>query len=554
MPKNLGTLITSTIRPLSQNSGIATVLGNEIKGGYHVVSTLSDRNLISVDRRTFGMLVYVTTSDEFYQLKTINSTSVSDNLNWSLVNLGGSIGASEWLNSVISRSSVPPMSPNTGDRYLVVSGTGVWTGFDDIIVEWNGTSWQSILPTEGVTIRVDDEIESLYSYVGDDFNLGYWKRLDFSEFQVKYEITSSESVDIATYSQYLVYGDLQLDGQIENWGQLVVINGGVTGSGTLSGGGSLIQPEFLTEVYGATGLQISASGSYDRIVSLDIVSGTGISLNSIGNQVEISLLSSTFSEGYPQYIIESSDYVSVPDNRLYFIYGDLTVGGTLDIGTYGKVVVVNGSLITTTGSVINNLGNLEIYNIPSGVTGPTGPSGVTGPTGPSGVSATQSYITMVPDFAKIIDYAAGSIGTYSEFISPVVFTYSVILLNSNDLLVGTASIGSVTASVYNGLALIDETGLNLNFQDPRAISFMVREGSLPVDDIDNYYRIDLNSTSDNFSYEFYEMATHSTYRYAHYFKISGIEGEVGGAIELGFDGVTVDLVFSTNFLFTPNVP
>jgi hypothetical protein len=146
MPKNLGTLITSTIRPLSQNSGIATVLGNEIKGGYHVVSNLSDRNLITIDRRVFGMLVYVVSSDEFYQLKTINSTSLSDNLNWSLVNIGGVLGTSEWLNSVISRQSVPPGSPNVGERYLVVSGTGIWTGFDDIIVEWSGSAWQSFLP------------------------------------------------------------------------------------------------------------------------------------------------------------------------------------------------------------------------------------------------------------------------------------------------------------------------------------------------------------------------------------------------------------------------
>lgn len=363
MPKNLGTLITSTIRPLSQNSGIATVLGNEIKGGYHVVGNLSDRNLITIDRRVFGMLVYVISSDEFYQLKTINSSSLSDNLNWSLVNIGGVLSSSEWLDSVNSRQSVPPGTPSVGERYLVVSGTGVWTGFDDIIVEWSGSAWQAFLPVEGVTIRVDDEVNSLYSYVGGDYNFGYWKKLNFSEFVVKYEVTSSEVIDIATYSQYLVYGDLQLDGQIENWGQLVIINGGVTGSGTVSGGGSLIQPEFLTEVYGATGLQISASGSYDRIVSLDIVSGTGISLNSIGNQLEISMVVGTNSEGYPQYVIGVGETIVVPDYKEYFIYGDLTVQGTLDIGTYGKVVVANGSFIAASGSVVNNMGNVEVYDL-----------------------------------------------------------------------------------------------------------------------------------------------------------------------------------------------
>lgn len=175
------------------------------------------------------------------------------------------------------------------------------------------------------------------------------------------------------------------------------------------------------------------------------------------------------------------------------------------------------------------------------------------PIGSSSSTATQSYIFMIPDVGKLIDYAAGSIGTYSEFTYPVVSTFSTIL-NLNNFSMGTASIGSITVSVYNGLLLIDETGSNLNFQDPRAVSFDIREGSILVDDITDFYRIDLDSTEQYFSYEYYEMATHSTYQYAHYFKIGGINGEVGGAIELSFDGSTVDLSFGTSTLFTPNVP
>ena len=73
MSKNKGTLVSSTIRPLSTNSSMATAVANEILGGYHTVNTYTDRDAITYDRRTFGMLVYVLNTDEFYQLKTTNS-------------------------------------------------------------------------------------------------------------------------------------------------------------------------------------------------------------------------------------------------------------------------------------------------------------------------------------------------------------------------------------------------------------------------------------------------------------------------------------------------
>ena len=104
MSKNKGTLVSSTIRPLSTNSSMATAVANEILGGYHTVNTYTDRDAITYDRRTFGMLVYVLNTDEFYQLKTINSANLSDNLNWTLVTFSGGGGSgTEWLDSVIEQ-------------------------------------------------------------------------------------------------------------------------------------------------------------------------------------------------------------------------------------------------------------------------------------------------------------------------------------------------------------------------------------------------------------------------------------------------------------------
>jgi hypothetical protein len=133
MSKNKGTLVASTIRPISSTSDMATAVANELLGGYHVVNTLTDRDAISYDRRAFGMLVYVLNTSEFYQLKTISSINLADNANWDLVTFGGGGSSTEWLDSVISRSGTPPILPSVGERYLVVSGAGSWLGLDGLV-------------------------------------------------------------------------------------------------------------------------------------------------------------------------------------------------------------------------------------------------------------------------------------------------------------------------------------------------------------------------------------------------------------------------------------
>jgi len=175
------------------------------------------------------------------------------------------------------------------------------------------------------------------------------------------------------------------------------------------------------------------------------------------------------------------------------------------------------------------------------------------PIGSSSSTATQSYIMNIADLSSLIDYSLNGNGTYSDFTYAKVLQFPTII-NSVDFLSDAISTAStVTASVYNGTALFDITGGN-NLVDVTSISFRIMEGSDASNDIDYYYRIDFNTLWFAQSYEFYQMATHSTYQYAHYFKNTEINGDVGGSIELSFDGVTVDLVFSTNFLFTKNLP
>ena len=363
MPLNQGTLISSPIRPLSPGMTIATALSNEILGGLHSVQTLSDRDLITTDRRQFGMLVYIINDDDFYQLKQISSPDISDNLNWDLINISGIPTTTEWLDSVISISGTPPGSPTIGDRYLVSSGSGLWSGLDDYIVEWDGSNWNPTIPTEGTTIRVDDDTDAIFSFIQ-----GVWTRYEFVKepWTLRYDVPLGLTLSVSTGSQYLIYGDLNVDGGIDSWGNITILNGQLTGSGSVAtfSFGTLQQIELLTEIIGATGITVSNGSLGERIISANLIAGTGISFSyGPGTEIEINSVFPTLPEGRPKYIIEAVETITVPDNELYYIYGDLEVRGTLDIGTAGKVVVTNGALIAASGSTINNVGNIEIYDL-----------------------------------------------------------------------------------------------------------------------------------------------------------------------------------------------
>ena len=77
------------------------------------------------------------------------------------------INGLDWQDSVLDKDLAdPPGSPTTGDRYIVASGgTGDWSGHDDDVTEWNGTSWDFYTPNEGFACRVEDEDKN-YTFNG----------------------------------------------------------------------------------------------------------------------------------------------------------------------------------------------------------------------------------------------------------------------------------------------------------------------------------------------------------------------------------------------------
>ena len=65
----------------------------------------------------------------------------------------------DWQDSVLDKDlTEPPAGPSVGDRYIVAAGaTGDWSGHDNEIAEWNGSSWDFTSPSEGMCLWVEDE-------------------------------------------------------------------------------------------------------------------------------------------------------------------------------------------------------------------------------------------------------------------------------------------------------------------------------------------------------------------------------------------------------------
>ena len=95
MSINVGTLITSSVRPNDSLDPIASALANEIQGGAHSESTLAGRNAIIAARRDWGMLCNVYNdggNNGTYQLVyNHSSTTLTDNANWVPFTSGSSI-------------------------------------------------------------------------------------------------------------------------------------------------------------------------------------------------------------------------------------------------------------------------------------------------------------------------------------------------------------------------------------------------------------------------------------------------------------------------------
>jgi len=354
MSQNTGTLISAAIRPNDSLDLISTAYANEIKGGAHGYETLSERDSIIIQRRQWGMLVTVyndNPNNKTYQLKYNNvDTDLLNNLNWVEYN-GVSATNNEWQSSVKSIVTTIPTSPNDGDRYLVginqfssVIGSP-WAGNPGgFISEYNSstTNWTNTIPTNGMTVRVDDQDNSLYKYEG-TYSTGQWNKEKLTQVY-SVDFTGDGSLySTATTPQFSIYESdaifLSKFDMANSQNVSVNING--------IGYKSVKKPS----INGLVDLMI-----YD--IQPDNIYTLSYDVNADCFQFIKNYSNDAFNI---KYYIEPNDYVVIPQYCQYWVYGDLTVDGT--IVNYGRINIANGQLIIGTYGAVENFGEVELISI-----------------------------------------------------------------------------------------------------------------------------------------------------------------------------------------------
>jgi len=356
MSLNTGTLITSSIRPADSNDRIATAYAYEIKGGLHTVNSISDRNNIIQERREWGMLVYVTSQDKTYQLKyNLANTNIVDNLNWTQFNGSGSGGSGEWIDSVLSVLNAEPLSPSNGDRYILGNlPTGPnWGSFSSgYVVEWNSTlsQWVGTTPTDGMSVRVDNEDNSIYRYETYGglypFPFGTWNK----------ELVGQNRDIVATTSNGATYS-ANSSPLFDNYTKDVLFftkfsatNVGMTASLNVNNlGPVIIKKPSQSGLVSLNPYDIVANVVYSLVYD-----GTYFQLNRPYNNEDLFNV---------KYYVDSFDYIVVPPHYQYWVYADLEIVGTLV--NYGQVVIANGNLVMS-GGTFSNFGSLALISLTTG--------------------------------------------------------------------------------------------------------------------------------------------------------------------------------------------
>jgi hypothetical protein len=371
---NDGTLVGAAIRPINSIMPMATAFAFEINGGHHQVATLADRDNIMESRRQWGMLCTVyndTPNNATYQLTygyNNNSTDTMDNTNW-VVFSGGTVGAGgsgKWQGPALSVAIDEPGYYLDGDRYLVGLNSGVslsgsfasltnseYTGYlvGGYIAEYKSSisNWVTTLPSDGMTIRVNDQDNSFYRYEG-TYSTGQWYKERVNQVRhlsassvngVDYTITTG---DFFTYSSEAVY--------------LIQFGTSNSGSSATLNINGLGQKDMKKQ---------DASGISDLLVN-DLNSSNIYNLVYDGTKFRVNQPAVSGDGSAIKYRIVSDERIAVPAYSEYLLYGDLEVNGILDISSTGKVVIINGAL-NVNGGTVSNSNRIEFVSIDTAISG-----------------------------------------------------------------------------------------------------------------------------------------------------------------------------------------
>ena len=357
-----GTIIASSIRPADPLQTIATVFSNEIKGALHSYETIAERDALIVERRDWGMLVVIyndptPANNNTYQLTYgYSSTTLTDNHNWKEFSGSGGGGGGEWLDSVLTVSFSEPVSPSNGDRYLVgrnqsdsISGTNWISLTPGFVAQWNSSisNWEITYPTNGMSVRIDDEDNSIYRYEGIYTSGGGWQKE--RESQVR-RLVATQTGGGGSYSATSTPIFNQYDTDSLYIVKFTNTNVSASVSLNVNGLGNVLVKKtdgyILSDIYSGqikTGYQyiVTYNGSHFELLDPSSSGGGTSSYDGI------------------KYNITPQDNIIVKPNTQYWVYGDLNIDGSMD--NMGHLIVTNGSVtIGPTGSL--NVGTWSNVN------------------------------------------------------------------------------------------------------------------------------------------------------------------------------------------------
>lgn len=224
-----GTKVGAAIAP---SGNYAALSEDWMWGGYHSVVSYSDLADIPSYLLKLNMAVFVSNDGTIYTLTSIGPNVWTPYVSKSYVD--ALINGLTWKSPVLSFETTPPVSPNDGDRYIVIAtATGDWVGHETERAVWDDANneWDFEIPANSWVNFLDDE-QAAYVFFD-----GEWVQMDAPQvgmYQVK--VTAADTV-----------GDYLASSLQEGTGILLdTLNPGVNEVVEISFDTSLLTPYALT--------------------------------------------------------------------------------------------------------------------------------------------------------------------------------------------------------------------------------------------------------------------------------------------------------------------
>lgn len=232
----------------------------------------------------------------------------------------------EWQDSVIDADILDPsaLTPSDGDRYLINgTGAGDWSGHDNEIAEYIGSSWEFTSPITGMFVSADDESDIVYYYGGSS-----WSSKSFANY------SGGDGIDITSNTisvDLLTSGGLKLD-----TGELGIEPGDFAGEGIIDDGSDNLAIDWSitfndSKAIKASDLSSTLSGLGASIIGIEDSNGNTDETNVEGAIAELYSKISGFGVEYTVGTggVAAGDLVYISGNNTVVAYDDISTRETV---------------------------------------------------------------------------------------------------------------------------------------------------------------------------------------------------------------------------------